>query len=163
MVQMESMGTEFRWGWTPILQPGEIVRAKWPRVWYLLGKSWPSYRAFFPLPPLWDASAMATDRRIIICARLFVLGAQYFSIWYPGKAPRSNSETFKSASICEPPPGGAWWKFREAPNAPYLEIFSEEPNKHWYRSRIMRLWLVTRNRTLLQQFLTAIESATASH
>lgn len=156
---MKSMGTEFRWEWTSILLPGEMVRAKWPRVWYMLGKSMPSYRAFFPLPPLWDASCVVTNHRIIVSARLFIVFAQYFSIWFPGKAPQGESELFTSASICEPPPGAAWWKFMEAPNSPYLEIFSEQPNKHWYRSRILRLWLVTRNRTLLRQFLSAIESS----
>lgn len=156
---MNCMGTELHWASTPVLLPGETERAKWPRVWYMIAKSRPTYRHFFPLPPLFDGGCTVTDSRILLSFRMFPLMAQHFSVWFPGKAPRAGMEMLEHAAIIEPPPAGPWWKFREAPACPCLEIISKEPNKHWYRSQIMRLRLFTRDHVLLERFLSAIQYA----
>jgi hypothetical protein len=56
----------------PDLLPGERTVHSRKRLWAVVNKSWPIYRLFFSLPPLWSAGLYLTDRRILFIGMTFV-------------------------------------------------------------------------------------------
>ncbi len=156
---MEFMGTTMRWYSCPAFLAGENVRETWPRVWYVIGKSLPSYRHSMSMPLFCDISLVVTDHRVILSARLFCFWAQDFSIWFAGKSPDPDAEIFKQAHLGEPCKQGPYWKFREAPALPYIEILSETRQKHWYRKPEMSVRLFTRDRVLLERIASAVDQS----
>jgi hypothetical protein len=126
----------------PAFRPGETVLQFKSRVWRLSCKSLPTYRLFFSLPPLTEAALYVTDRRIVLMANVLRLLCQEFSIWFKGRADGKNPELFKSVST-----GTGHW------SGQYLELISEDPQKHWCRSRELRLRFFLRNPGPLQQLI----------
>ena len=115
-----------------ISQEKVVYFKRW--VWGASFKSYPTYRVFFSLPPLWEEGFYVTDRRILIVTYLFRLFAQEYSLWFPGKGRSPDSEFVKEVRVGE---GRVFGK--------YLEIISEDPIKHWYRSRELRSRIFMRN------------------
>jgi hypothetical protein len=103
------------------LEPGENVLHFIPSVGFISSKALPTYRLFFPIPPLMKASLIITDRRIIIVSYLFGFVIQEFSSWYPGRNPEGKLEIIESASV---------GKMRLI--GQYLEVVSYNDNRPWY-------------------------------
>ena len=140
------MALGFKFNTLPAFQPGETVLhcKKW--LWAISCKSLPSYRLFFSLPPLWEAGLYVTDRRIVLMAHAFRLLTQEFSIWFRRTTGGKDPELFKSVSTgC-----GRW-------SGSYLELISEDPRTHWYRSRELRLRLFLRNPGALEHLICEVE------
>lgn len=115
---------------SPKMQAGERPLYFEKLVWALSGKSLPSYREFFSLPPLLYARLCVTDRRILLVAYIFRICAQQFSLWYPGQQPSHDCDLVRDVSV-----GRARFL------GPYLQIISENPFRHWYRSHELRVRL----------------------
>jgi len=103
------------------LEPGENVLHFIPSVGFISSKALPSYRLFFPIPPLMKASLIITDRRIIILVYLFGFVIQEFSSWYLGRNPEGKLEIIESASVG-----------RLKILGPYLEVVSYNDKRPWY-------------------------------
>ena len=121
------MDTRFRFCLLPHLLAEEktLHFKRW--IWGASFKSYPSYRVFSSLPPLWEAGFYITDRRILLVAHLFRLLTQEVSLWFPGKAEGTDPEVVRDVCVGTGRLLGS-----------YLEITSEDPTKHWYRSRELR-------------------------
>ncbi|MCX7000556.1 MAG: hypothetical protein NT106_09735 [Candidatus Sumerlaeota bacterium] len=103
------------------LEPGENVLHSVPSVGFISSKALPTYRLFFPIPPLMKASLIITDRRVIIVSYLFGFVIQKFSSWYPERSPEGELEIIESVSL---------GKMRLI--GPYLEVVSFNDNRPWY-------------------------------
>src|ERR1051326_6070796 len=121
----------------PKLLPGERVVDFRGCIWRLSGKSVPSYRLFFSLPPLWRAALHVTDRRLVVVANAFWLINQEFSVWFREDAQTRNHEFLKDASAGKNSFGS------------YVEVISENKSARWYRSRRARTRIYARDSELL--------------
>jgi hypothetical protein len=86
-----------------------------------------------------------TNRRIVLVACAFRLLPQQFNIWFPGKAQGDDPELFKAVSTGN-----------NALLGNYLELLSEDPKRHWYRSRELRLRLFMREPEALQRLISQV-------
>ena len=137
------MGLGFKLGILPAFQPGETVLhfQKW--LWALSCKSPPTYRLFFSLPPLTEAGLYVTDRRIVVVACVLRLLIQEFSLWFAPASLEPSRELFKAVSV-----GSGRW------SGSYLEVISEDPRPHWYRSRELRLRFFMRHPGALERLIS---------
>jgi hypothetical protein len=122
------MSIRFSFNMLPKLLPGEKVLLFKPWLWFVSGKSSPSYRIFFPIPLLCEAGLYITDRRVLLVAYLFRLFIQENSIWLKGKGKLEDNEFIEEISVGENFFLGT-----------YLEIVSEISPIPWYRSHRARL------------------------
>ncbi len=136
------MALGFKFNLLPELLPGERVMhfKKW--VWGISSKSLPTYRLFFSLPPLWEAGLYVTNRRVVLMVHCFRLLTQEFSLWFRGKTRGDDAELFKAVST-----GQCRW------SGSYLELVSEDPKPHWYRSCKLRLRLFMCHPQVLEQII----------
>lgn len=111
----------FKFGSMSTFLPDEEVLHTVPSVGFISSKSFPSYRLFFPLRPLWSASLYITDRRVVLVAYLFGFVFQEFTAWYPAKAPQNDQELVDSTCVGNMRVLG-----------PYLEVVSQNNNRPWY-------------------------------
>jgi len=118
----------------PKLLPGEKVLLFKPWLWFASGKSYPSYRIFFPIPVLYEAGLYITDRRILLVFYLCRLVILENSIWLKGKGELENNEFIEEISVDENFLLGT-----------YLEIVSEISPIPWYRSHRARLRFFMKN------------------
>ncbi|HWI57733.1 MAG TPA: serine/threonine-protein kinase, partial [Bacillota bacterium] len=140
---------QFKTSYLPELLPGERVVHFKRRLWAIFNKSWPTYRLFFSLPPLWEAGMYITDRRILLISHFFGLLVQEFSLWFPGKARDGGVELLKEVST-----GKSDWF------GTFLQLDSEAPREHWYRSRKLMLRIYLRDpEGLRQEILKASSGA----
>jgi hypothetical protein len=121
----------------PKLLPGERVVDFRGCIWRLSGKSIPSYRLFFSLPPLWRAALYVTDRRLIVVVNAFWLINQEFSVWLREGAQTRDCEVLKGVSAGKNSFGS------------YVEVISEAKSKRWYRSIEARARIYTQDSELL--------------
>ncbi len=122
------MGFRFSFNMLPKLLPGEKVLLFKPWLWFVSGKSLPSYRIFFPIPILCEAGLYITDRRVLLVAYLFRLFIQENSLWFKDKGKLEDNESIEEISVG-----------RNFLLGKYLEIVSEISPIPWYRSRRARL------------------------
>ena len=118
----------------PRLLSGEKVLSIRQWIWAASGKSLPSYRLFFLLPPIQEAGIYVTDRRVLLVAYLFRIFAFEASIWFPRCVASETDEVIQSETVDRMPILGR-----------YIEIISTDPVKHWYRSPESRLRLFVRD------------------
>jgi len=114
----------------PLFEPGERILAVRRYIRGVCGKSWPTYRCHFTLPPVFDVGLYVTDRRIIIVMHILRLLFGQVSQWFPGTSPEKE-EVIKEISI-----GKSWLM------GSYLEIVSEAHRRYywpWCRSRQLRM------------------------
>src|ERR1051325_3181708 len=134
----------------PKLLPGERVVDFRGCIWRLSGKSVPSSRLFFSLPPLWRAALYVTDRRLVVVANAFWLINQEFSVWFREDAQTRNHEFLKDASAGKNSFGS------------YVEVISENTCARWYRSRRARTRIYARDsERLLKTVLGAVKGEVA--
>lgn len=120
---------------------------KW--IWAASGKSLPSYRLFFSLPPIQEAGIYLTDRRILIATYLFRILAFEWSIWFPQRVVSETEEVIQDVTIGRMPVFGK-----------YLQIISEDPIRRWYRSPKSRLRIFLRDPQPLYDLISrAMESS----
>jgi hypothetical protein len=138
------MAVGFGFGVLPSILPGEKVLGfkKW--IWALSGKSLPSYRLFFSIPPLWEAGVYVTDRRILFVAYVARLIRQEVSLWFEGRAEPGDRDFVKDIS-----------SGRGRLLGPYLQVISLNTQKHWYRSPWLRVRVFMKHPKLLQQAISA--------
>jgi hypothetical protein len=136
----------------PAFQPGETVLHFEKRLWALSCMSPPTYRLFFSLPPLTEAAMYVTDRRVVLIDSVLRWLTQEFSIWFAPESHQPARELFKAASL-----GSGRW------SGNYLELISEDPQRHWYRSRELRLRFFMRDPGVLERLIsgTALRSRQA--
>jgi len=118
----------------PRLLPGERVFYIRRWIWAASGKSLPSYRLFFLLPPIQEAGIYVTDRRVLLVGYLFRILAFETSIWFPRCVVSETDEVVQTVTVDRMPIFGR-----------YIEIISKDPVKHWYRSQQSRLRLFVRD------------------
>jgi hypothetical protein len=124
------MGIRFKFSLLPSFLPGEKVLyfKKW--LWFCSGRSFPNYRIFFSLPPLWEGALYITDRRVLFVGYLFRLISQEFDQWFELEEKPPDTEIIKEIRV------GENWLLGS-----YLEIISEDSVKHWYRLPKVRIRL----------------------
>lgn len=137
------MSLRFKFNVLPSLLPEERVLFRKDWVWAASGKSLPSYRWFFSLPPLCEAGLFVTDRRILFLAYLLRLLTQEFSVWFDGKAESANDEMLIDVRVGRTRLAG-----------PYLETISERPDRCWYRSQRARVRLFMRDPDAVHRIIT---------
>jgi hypothetical protein len=144
------MGLRFKLYLLPALLPDEKVLLFKKRVWLSSGKSYPSNRIFFSLPPLWEAGLYVTDRRLLFVVHLFRLVSQEWSIWFEGRNEPGDHEFVKGVNLGKSRLFG-----------PYLEVISETPEKLWYRSSLATMKLFLKNpetiSRIIDNLMTKIE------
>jgi len=118
----------------PRLLPGERVFCIRQWIWAASGKSLPSYRLFFLLPPIQEAGIYVTDRRVLLVAYLFRILAFETSIWFPRCVVSETDEVIQTVTVDRMPIFGR-----------YIEMITKDPVKHWYRSPQSRLRLFVRD------------------
>jgi hypothetical protein len=118
----------------PRLLPGERVLSTRQWIWAASGKSLPSYRLFFLLPPIQEAGIYVSDRRILLVTYLFRIFAFEASLWFPRCAASEVDEVVQSVTAGKMPIAGR-----------YIEIISKDPVRHWYRSPQSRIRLFVRD------------------
>jgi len=101
--------------------PGEEILHTVHSIGFMSTKALPSYRLFFPLPPLWRVSLYITDKRAFLVAYLFGVVIQEFITWYPGRAPAGDHERVHSTRV------GKLKLFGR-----YLELVSYNSRRPWY-------------------------------
>jgi hypothetical protein len=108
-----------------------LLSKKW--IWAGSAKSLPSYRVFFPLPPLCAFGLYVTDRRVLTVAHLFLLFTVEVSQWFEGKADVQGIDIIEEVRI------GRIFGIR------FLEIVSHSSKRRWWRSSRLRLRLFMRD------------------
>lgn len=141
------MGIRVSFSTLPALEPGERVLHFQPWVWWVSVKALPTYRLFFSLPPLWEAGLYITDSRILLAARLFRLLSYDYSVTLKNRQ-QNHSETLTEVST------GTMPVFRN-----YLELNTQCPRRHWFRSQQSRIRLFTSNAESLREQISQIQSA----
>ena len=135
----------------PRLLPGEKVLGVRRWIWAASGKSLPSYRLFFSLPPIQEAGIYITDKRILQVFYLFRILAFEYSIWFPRHITSETEEIIQSVAIGRMPIFGK-----------YIEIISHDPVRRWPRSPQARLRLFLHNPEelcdLISQAMDNVES-----
>jgi len=122
------MGDRITFRVHPCFQPGEQVLVSKPWLWFSSAKSLPAYRVLVSLPPLWEAGMYVTDRRILLVAHVLRLVALESSTGLVDGGDPIENERVREVRTAR------HWLW-----GPYLEIISENGRKHWYRSRLLRL------------------------
>jgi hypothetical protein len=122
------MGIRYSFNILPKLLPGEKVLLFKPWLWFASGKSFPSYRIFFPIPILCEAGLYITDRRVLLVFYLCRLFTMENSLWFKDKGKLEDNESIEEISVGENFLLGT-----------YLEIVSEISPVPWYRSHRARL------------------------
>jgi hypothetical protein len=136
------MGLRFKANLLPTFMPGEtaVFFKKW--IWFCSAKSFLNYRIFFSLPSLWDGAVYITNRRILFIGYLFRLINQEFDQWFETKEKLSDTEITKEVKVGQNRLLGS-----------YLEIISENPVKHWYRSPQVCVRLYMKNAESLHKII----------
>jgi len=129
----------------PTFLPGERVLSFKPRLWFASGKSPPTYRLWFSLPPLWEAGFYVTERRILIVFHLFRLVRLEYSLWLGKNAQQEGYDSVKEVSVGQSRLFGN-----------YLQLVSENRTEHWYRSRDARLRLFLRRPDPVARLITGL-------
>jgi hypothetical protein len=137
------MSLYFKFNVLPSLLPDERVLLRKDWVWAASGKSLPSYRWFFSLPPLWEAGLFVTDRRVLFVSYCLRLLTQEFSQWFDGKAGSADDELVVAVDVGRTRLAG-----------PYLEIVSERPRRYWYRSPRARVRIFMKDPERAHQIIT---------
>jgi hypothetical protein len=141
--ELSSMGLRFSFSLLPTLLPGETILFFQQRVWLSSGKSFPSYRIFFTLPPCFEAGLYVTDRRVLLVAHVLRLFSQEFDQWFAGRGGPADDVLIQNVTA-----GRSRWL------GPYLEIASESSaGEVWYRSRRVRVRLYMRNAEAVQRVI----------
>ncbi len=110
----------------PVLEPGERILCMRHFVKVASGKSWPTYKCSFSLPPILDVGLYVTDRRIFVIGMLLRLISAEFSQWYPG-ASSTATEIIREVRVGKGRVLG-----------PYIEVVSESTVPLLGRSRQAR-------------------------
>ena len=131
----------------PRLLPVEKVLyvRKW--IWAASGKSQPSYRLFFSLPPVQEAGLYLTDKRMLVVYYFLRILAIETSIWFPRHAESKTEEVIQTATVGKMPIFGR-----------YIEIISKDPIRHWYRSPQSRLRIFLRDPKPLYDLISKVMS-----
>ena len=140
------MALGFKFNVLPEFLPGEKVCHFHKWLWAVSSKSPPSFRLSSSLPLVQEIGFYVTDRRIFFVAHVFRLLVQQFNIWFPGREQGNAPEIFKAVSTG-----------RNALLGNYLEILSEDPQPHWYRSRELRLRLFLRDAGGLEKLINGLK------
>lgn len=112
-------------------------------LWAASGKSLPSYRLFFSLPPLWEAGFYVTDRRVLLMSHVLRLFTFEISQWYQGADAADDEEFVRSTRVG-----------RHRVLGPFLEVVSHNPVKRWYRSHELRIRFFIRNPEIAEQIIS---------
>lgn len=137
------MGLRFSLSLLPSLLSGERILLFQRRVWLYSGRSFPGYRIFFTLPPLFEAGMYVTDRRVLLVAHVFRLFSQEFEQWFAGRGGPAGDVVIQHVTTGR----SRWW-------GPYLEILSaSSARKVWYWSGHVRVRLYTRKAEAVQQVI----------
>jgi hypothetical protein len=127
----------------PNLLSGERVLHFQKRVGATLWKSLPTYRFNLSLPPLSEIGLYVTDRRVIVVTHILRLITNEFSMCFVATASKVG-EVLQHAAT-----GQSRWFGR------YCDLFSEHPEKRWYRSPELRLRLYLSQPEVLEQVIAA--------
>lgn len=122
------MGLRFKLNLLPSLLAGERVLYFKNFLWLVSNSSWPNYRIFFPLPPVFEAGIYITDRRILFVSTLLRTVSEEFDLWFENSSLPPDTEIIKEISLG-----------KSLLLGPYLEIVSQNSKKMWYRSSQVRL------------------------
>ena len=128
------MGLRCQLGLLPRLLPGEKVLYLKRWVWAWSCKSLPTYRVMPNFPLLCESGLYVTDRRALHVFHIFRLVTQEFSQWFEGRSEPRDADCIKEVRVGRNPLLG-----------PYLEIWSEDPQKRWWRSHRWRFRVFTRH------------------
>jgi hypothetical protein len=142
------MALGFRLNMLPEFMPGERIHHFHKWLWAVSSKSPPTFRVSSSLPLIQEIGFYVTDRRITLVGNAFRLLFQQFDIWFPGKVLGRDPEIFKAVSTG-----------RNSLFGDYLEILSEDPKPHWYRSRELRLRLFLRDPGRLERLIGGLSKA----
>jgi hypothetical protein len=118
----------------PSFLPGEKVLFFKMWVWAASGKSWPSYRWSFSVPPFMEQGLYVTDRRVLVVFYIFRTIKFEDSLWFEGRGEPGGNEFVKEVNVGKSRIVG-----------PYLEVVSESSVKQWCRSPKIRLRLFMKN------------------
>ena len=128
----------------PVFEPGERVLASRRGIWWASGMSLPSYRVFFPLPPIMGMTLYVTDRRVMVVYHLLGLLNAEFSQWFPcsgGDEVIVGTCAGKGLLL-----------------GPFLEIVSERERHPIWRSRRARLRYCVKSPEALLGLIPATEA-----
>jgi hypothetical protein len=126
-----------------------LLRKGW--LWAASAKSLPmTYRWDMSLPPVCEIGLYVTDRRVLPVAHMFRLVTQECSLWYEGRNPPDDQELIKEVSV------GSHMLL-----GPYLEVISEDPARHWYRSDRLRLRLFMKSAEQYHEVIAAVMGTTS--
>lgn len=155
----------FGLGMVPRFRSGETVLAQSGcRV--VSGKSLPSYRVTFIMPPLVDMSLIVTDRRVLLVAYVARLLRQEFSVWYAEPSTAGEAETIRRENKATALLYEGFAPLREADVlravsvgssrwGTFLELNSETAKKQPLRGVALRLRCYTRNAPKLAEIIAA--------
>lgn len=125
-----------RFSLLPEFESGERILSSLPWAWMATGKSLPTYRVFAAIPIIAELGLYVTDRRLVFVASLFRILGIHSSIWFLDDQSRERLDHVTTG--------------RSSIFGPYVEIVSEDPHGHWWRSRVARIRIYTRNADELQ-------------
>jgi hypothetical protein len=141
------MGIRFKFNLLPSFLPGEKILffKKW--LWFCSGWSFPNYRIFFSLPPLWEGALYVTNRRVLFVGYLFRLVNQEFDQWFKLEEKPPDTEIIREVRVRKN------WLLGS-----YLEIISEDSVKHWYRSSKVRIRLYMKDAQSVHRIIENLHS-----
>jgi len=145
------MKTGFQLSPFPEFQPGETLLHFKKRIWLVSGKSLPSYRIAFGLPPLMDFALYLTNRRVLFAGHFLGVFNQLFSVWFRSGATGDRGEILRGSRTGMGRIGGR-----------YLELQTYDPETHWYRSHEARIRFYTRDAEPLERLICQ-QAATPSN
>jgi hypothetical protein len=136
------MGIRFKLNLLPAFLPGEKVLyfKKW--LWFCSGLSFPNYRIFFSLPPLWEGALYVTNRRVLFVGYLFRFINQEFDQWFELEEKPPDTEIIRGVRVGKNRLLGS-----------YLEIISGNSVKHWYRSSKVRIRLYIKDAEIVDRIV----------
>jgi hypothetical protein len=115
------VSTDFRIRHEFRARPGEVIQHSIDSIPFISGKALPSYRVFFPIPPLMRAGLLVSEQRMILVAYMFGFLVQESSFWYRATAPADDPEIIQSVALGEHKLLGK-----------YLEVVSHHPRRMKY-------------------------------